>query len=262
MRTMNAGRVKRLGRLLGAAAVLAGLLATASGAQAASPQLGRCVKTAPGAGAYSSASCTKATVGGSYEWLPGAAKAGFTVAATKPLLFEAGPEQIICQSASGHGSYSGANAVTGLVVTYNGCTFTAFGHTLTCQNTGTAGEIVSDPMQGGYGVITANVNPKKDKLGLDAAGAGPGGEILHYVCGISSNDVIGSVIVPVKSNKMLTAAKLTYKQASSHQIPEAFEGMPRDVLERQIEPGVFEQTGISAKFTLTNEEPLEINSVL
>ncbi len=261
MRTMKVGSVKRAGGLLVTAAVIAGALATASVAQAASPQIGRCVNVGAGAGDYSSASCTQKMTDGSYEWLPGASKTGFTLSSTKPLVFEAGPEAIICTGASGHGSYTGANEAS-VVIAYTGCTFSAFGGTITCQNTSTAGEIVSNTMRGSYGVITSNLNPRKNRLGLDTAGTGPGGEFLHYVCGISSNDVIGSVIVPVKSNKMLTTEKLKYRQSSSHQIPEAFEGMPRDVLERQIEPGVFEQTGMSAKITVTNEEPLEVNSVL
>lgn len=245
--------------LLGGAVSLAVLVAAAGSAEAAAPQLGRCVKASVvGKGSYSSSSCTKAKAHGNYEWKAGAVKTGFTLSATRPLVFEAGPESIVCAGAHGSGQYSSSGGVANVVLTYTGCAY----RTLSCQNTATAGEIRTAPMVGGFGIIKAGATAKSNVIGLDVAGTGPGGEVLHYVCGISSNDVVGSVIVPFKANRMATTTKLAYAEAASHQLPEAFEGEPRDVLERQIEPGVFEQTGMSGTLTATGEEPLEVNSVL
>jgi hypothetical protein len=233
---------------------------------AATPEIGRCLKVSGDeTGNYSSANCTKAKTGGAYFFHPGAA-VGFSISSRGPVTFEAGSEEIACTGESGFGQYSGTDEVAGVHLTFTGCVFTGFPGGTPCQNTTTAGEMVSEPLTGVYGVTTsAPGTPQKDKLGLDLAGAGPEQVVLRYGCGsfvLVGNEVVGSLIVPVKANKMLSVQKLKYARSGSRQVPENFEGMPVDVLSRSIEGEPFEQAAESAKVTMTSEEPVEINSVL
>jgi hypothetical protein len=247
--------------------VFAGLLGLGVSSAAGTPEIGRCLKvTGDETGNYSSANCTKAKAGGAYFFHPGAA-VGFSISSSGPVTFEAGNEELVCAGESGFGQYSGTDEVANVRLTLTRCVFTGFPGGIACQNTATAGEIVSEaPLSGVYGVITSSAGkPTQDKLGLDLAGVGPDQVVLGYGCGSSEtagNEVVGSLIVPVKANKMLSVQKLKYVRSGSRQIPEGFEGMPADVLSRSIGGGPFEQAAESAKITMTSEEPVEINSVL
>jgi len=70
------------------------------------------------------------------------------------------------------------------------------------------------------------------------------------------------VIVPVKSNKMLVTAALKWRETKGKQKPEQFEVGLKDVFESSAGGKPFEQTGFGLEATLTNEEPVEVSSVV
>ena len=55
---------------------------------------------------------------------------------------------------------------------------------------------------------------------------------------------------------------LKYAGKAGKQTPEGFEGEPKDVLITSLEKGTPEQSALAVAITQTNEEKVEINSVV
>jgi len=55
---------------------------------------------------------------------------------------------------------------------------------------------------------------------------------------------------------------LKAKASRGKQTPESFAGGPKDILEESFNSAPFEQTGLTIAITLTNEEEVEVNSVV
>jgi hypothetical protein len=72
--------------------------------------------------------------------------------------------------------------------------------------------------------------------------------------------VVGSVIVPVRSDKMLSTTKLKLKAIKGRQVPEHLEGASVDVLMLALEGGGTEQMGTTLTFIQVNEEAVEVNT--
>ena len=124
------------------------------------------------------------------------------------------------------------------------------------------GEIVSATMEGVLGVEKLGANSSKNKVGLDLFPIGRTGPIMEFACGLTTISVRGSVIVPVKANKMLLTQTLKFKASKGKQKPESFVGEPKDVLEESVNAEPFEQAGLTLTATQTNEEAVEVNSVV
>jgi hypothetical protein len=96
----------------------------------------------------------------------------------------------------------------------------------------------------------------QDVVGLDLTHAPT---LLTAECGGSALSVTGSVIGAVTAvNKMVTSLTLTYSASGGKQIPEQFEEEPKDTLASTYGGGPAEQTGLSTKLKLANEEKLEV----
>jgi hypothetical protein len=90
----------------------------------------------------------------------------------------------------------------------------------------------------------------------------PAGTIAEFSCASIAGKWRGSVIVPVKTDKMLSGETLKFVAKSGKQVPEAFEGQPKDVIESSLGTTSFEQAGFSLATTVTNAEKIEANSVV
>jgi hypothetical protein len=248
---------------LAATAVLAASVLLATGAQASPPEVGRCVKVAPGTGAYTGASCVK--VGGKreYAWLPGAVHARFTVTLPKGVVTYSAnaAEKIVCHGLTASGTYLTPTTIGELQVTDTGCNLEN-GSRVPCQSTSTLGEIVSRSLHGYFGVVIKDAIPAKEVVGLDVVGPGAKEEVSAYECAGISTEIVGSVIAPIKANRMQTAAKLKYVIRGNVQYPPRFELQEEDVLFRSVMGNPLEVVGVTANLELKNEEALEINSVV
>jgi hypothetical protein len=71
----------------------------------------------------------------------------------------------------------------------------------------------------------------------------------------------GSVIAPVKANKMWKTLELTFAVAKGHQKVEHFEGAAADLPESSTGGGAYEAGAIAASLELKGESEIEINSV-
>jgi hypothetical protein len=219
------------------------------------PEFGTCVKVAVGTGAYGDAGCTKASGKNDYEWnSAGASGVKFALSQTGgavKLTTADKNDTIECSGLSGEGEYTSSKTVHA-TLTLSGC---ALQHGGSCS-----AAIATAPLEGVLGVEAAGTSAAKNKLALDLAPVGGSGPFAEFTCGSQTVALRGSVIVPLKSNKMLASSTLTFKASKQKQRPESLEGSV-DVLEESFAGGAFEQVGLAAKSLMQPTQPIEANSV-
>jgi len=229
----------------------------------AAPEFGRCVKVAAGAGAYANRGCTTAGGEGNYEWLPGPGpKSKFTtkIKTGESFIFESvGGTAIQCAKEKGTGEYSGPKTMAAVVLRFTGC---ASGKSK-CSTTGSKeGEIVTNALQGELGVVKVSAEgPLQNEIGFDLKAVGAAA-IVEFACGGVTRIWSGSVIVAVSTNSMLSKTTLKYAATAGKQKPEQFEGQPKDIIESSLGGGAFEQSSWTITTVQTNEEKMEVNSVV
>jgi hypothetical protein len=256
--------MKRIIGCLGVAMVM--LLAVAASSEAALPELGRCVKTE--GGGYKNASCTApAATKGKYAWLPGpGAKSKFAGVGNEVELETASKRKITCGGSTFEGEYTGPKTET-VTVLLVGCLDSATKKA--CQTVqAREGEIESAPLEGEYGFIKGGAKPS---VGLDLKHEGV---VVTFECGkppaqTASAVVEGSFIGAIAGgplsnlNRMFEESVMKYKAMSGKQIPEAFEGGPKDTLTATIFTGLQKTVeGIAVRGSVSDasEEPLEIKA--
>ncbi len=236
---------------------------------ASPPEFGRCVKAAEkGAGTYDNGACTKASGKDTYDWYPAfggtqpLAKVRFdmTMKEGTELRLESGGQLVTCKGAAGEGEYSGTGTVRNVALTFSACRLSGE----SCQNGAGEGEIELQPLTGKLGVILASKEgPAKDKIGL-ALQPGSGSTIADFACGSTSVAITGAVIAELESDTMrLNTGLWTFATAKGgKQKPESFEGGLKQTLQIKTGTDAPEQAGLSVKARQTNEEKVEINSVV
>src|ERR1700730_1069338 len=113
-------RIRIVGLCLIAAFVMT---AVAAATASAAPDYGKCTKAAAGKGTKSSATCTVAKVGGSYEWEPLTAHVAFTTAikeATLATLETVKKEKVVCKGETSTGNFLNSTEVE-TTPTFTGC---------------------------------------------------------------------------------------------------------------------------------------------
>ena len=246
-------------------AVCAMSAVAAANASAAAPEIGRCKKVAKGSGKYSSATCTKLKAGGEYEWTAGAEKGKFTTKGGLAILEQKGGSAVACKTEASGGEYTGPKTIAGVVVTFTGCESGG----IKCKTTGSSeGELVTKPLEGVIGIekrafVEGKEVPKKNKIAFDLFPVGKTGLFIEFSCSTLTLEVQGSILVPLTpTNKMLSTLTLKYVSVQGVQKPTHFEGEPNDVLESKLGGGGFLQSGQTVTTVQTNEEQLEVNTVV
>jgi hypothetical protein len=231
------------------------------------PEYGRCVKLAKGVkGKYATAACTSAATAEkfAFEWEPGPGpKAKFTTTIkelTVATLETVTKKQVVCTGQTSTGEYTGRKTVGSVVITFTGCE----SGSSKCTSSGAAeGEVVTKTLEGVLGIEkTSTEGPVKDKIALDLFPVGKTGLLMEFSCGLTPVSVQGSVLNPVKTNKMLLMATVKYAATAGKQKPDKFEGLPKDVLETSFGEAAFEQSGLKLTEIQANEEKIEINTVV
>jgi hypothetical protein len=230
------------------------------------PEFGTCVKV--NGGAYGDSGCTSTSGGKNYEWYAafGSAhpleNAGFSATikeGTTALLESTSKTQIVCEGGGSTGEYTGNKTVGKVVSTFTKCS--AFG--LSCKTTGaTAGTIVTGPLEGVLGIEELGAEPSLNKIGQDLFPVGHTGPIAEFSCGGVPLSITGSIISPVTPNAMKLTTQIKAKEAKGKQKPEAFVGETPDPLMANFGEGSPEQAGETLTSIQTNEEKVEVNSVL
>jgi hypothetical protein len=227
------------------------------------PEFGFCVKVAPGAGAYANSGCTKAGGKGIYAWqTSGLAGTTFvTHSIPGPIRLTASSKALTinCTGESGSGEFTSPKTVGATTLTLSGCVRGAEHCTSAGQASGT---IVSDSLEGVLGIEKLGASPLKDKLALDLFPPAHSGAVAEFICGAASQVTIrGSVITPLRANKMLSTQTLKFKASGTKQKPEGFAESGQDVLEEQLGTGPFAAVGLSLKTNLTGTREVEAGSV-
>ncbi len=229
------------------------------------PDFGRCIKLTPETvagklvyhGGFTSATCAlaSATHTGKFEWQPGVIKTGFGISLKEGVvtLLSVGHTKITCKGASGSGEIVGTKEVDAVRLTFTGC------ESLThpCTSSGSSeGTITTAALEGalGWELKTAGT------VGLDLYPPGRSGPVMIYRCvGATPTTVTGSVIAPVLTNRMLTAATLKFTAAKGIQKPTHLEGEEDDVLMASLNGEASEQLGLTFALIMTTEEAVEVN---
>lgn len=230
-------------------------------------EFGRCLKVTAGTGVYGNAGCT--TKGGKkgYEWDPAfggsspLAKKHFTSAIkekTTVTLETVSKTKLTCADQTGSGEYTG-NKTISVSLTFTGCE----GLAAKCSTSGAAeGEIRMTKLEGTLGVITTSkTGPAKNKMGLDLKPTGSS-PFVEFTCGKKTAKIRGSVIAPIAADKMATTTQLKYVSKAGVQKPTHFEGAANDQLEASVAESAYELIGLTLATVQTNEEKVEINSVV
>ena len=238
------------------------------------PEYGRCVKVPSEKvgtktvyhGGFTAASCVVKSEPhtGQYEWEAGVLKAHFTTKTkdpTKVTLKTVRGSKVTCTGETSTGEYTSLKTVGGVVVTLTGCEL-ASSNAKCASAGGGPGEIVTKQLDGVLGINTLGETAAKNKIGLDLFPVGKAGPLMEFSCAGTTVSVQGSVIVPVTANKMLLTVTVKASAAKGKQRPENFVGGSKDVLEEAFNDEVVEQAGLALKTTQTNEEPVEVNSVV
>jgi hypothetical protein len=262
---------KPIAATLGVVAVLAlcGASAAVASATPEGPEYGRCVKTTGGGAGYADKGCTEAVASGAaYEWVSGpGAKAHFTQSAGSTTLETHEGQQMTCSGMLESGEYTGVSSQS-LSITFTGCELGS----ARCQSGATAGEIVSEPLEGLLGNVKAESDPFNGQAGIELQPAS-GETLLSFECAGASVVVTGRDIHEVKANKMRSSANEKFKlEPASHgkgeQAPECFDERTGDplvtercgLLETSVDGGPPVQSGLKLQARLTNEEKLEVRA--
>jgi hypothetical protein len=232
------------------------------------PEFGRCLKTV--GGEFEDAGCTKAAVGsGSYEWHPafgGTApleKGSFSTTikeGTPSTLETVTKTQMVCEGVSSSGEYTGDKTIGNVVVTFTKCS--AF--EASCASAGSpAGTVVTRTLEGTLGVEELGATPAENAIAEDLYPVGRSGAIAEFSCSSLPVTITGSLIAPIPSNSMKLSTPIKFRAVKGKQHPEGFVGEPVDVLFTKIgATGPLEQAGETMAVTQTNEEKIEVNSVV
>jgi hypothetical protein len=236
---------------------------------ASAPEFGTCVKVATGAGKYENGGCTKLGGAQKYEWYPafGGArplvKTHFTIKIKELTTVTLQPvkgSKVTCTSETGTGEYTAAKTVGGVLLTFTGCE--RLGDNCSTAEAA-AGEVVTTPLEGVLGSTKLGETTIKNQIGLDLFPVGKTGAVMEFSCGTTPVSVRGSVIGVTAKNAMKLTSPLTYAASTKgKQKPESFVGEPKDVLEASFGEEPFEQIGLILKGIVTNEEKVEVNSVV
>lgn len=229
---------------------------------ASAPELGRCVKLgkkSKGAGAWSDSACTvAATEHGKFEWEPGPGPENAFTLQAKGVSFENGDGRpISCGRAKGTGEYSGARALKDVALALTGCREE---HNK-CTSAGAAEGEIDATLAGVFGVIEKGVKASEDKLGVDLTGSASS-VMFEFKCGSTEYVWRGSMIAPVKADKMEKARTLSFATTNKgYEKVERFEGGSLDVPESSMNGAAYVEGGISVAPELKAKEATEINAV-
>lgn len=243
-------------------------LAVVSSASATAPEYGRCLKAEKNVkkewtGSFSDSKCNKKVTEaekakkGKYNWFPGAVKKLQTSVGGKGVLEEVGKNLVICASESSVGEYVGTKEAKNLIVKFKGCEAgpqrcTSPGHEI--------GELETNVLEG----RAVWENEAAHKTALDLFPALGQEQFIEFNCGGATTVAVkGSILVPIKADKMATTFVLKYKAKHGFQQLEQYEEGGKkitDVLLSNFAGKGFAQAGQTITSTVTNEEALELNS--
>jgi hypothetical protein len=209
------------------------------------------------------------THSGHFEWLPGPGpRAKFDDRLGELQLETVGAHKLNCSSGLFEGDYIGPKTATIRQLKLSGCRELTTG--ASCQTNPAEEGLVTDtvPLEAALGFIRSGERPA---VGWVIEPRPPATSLASFECGAIASAtamaVEGGVIGRVTPlDQMVSGFELRYRQSGGKQIPESFEGGPRDVLTLTSTALAgapsSEQAGLQGKATRAGEETLEIKAKL
>jgi hypothetical protein len=254
-------RMTSVGLCIVAVFAMSALVAESASAEA--PEYGRC--EAKAGGKYENKGCTKEKAGKvKFEWVPGPGpKAKFTTKSKEGTLvtFETtkGLHKVVCTGQTSTGEVTGPKTTAKVVETFTGCEWGP----VKCNTTGKPeGTVVTTTLSGALGIVKKGETPLHNKIGNELSPT-TGSTVAEFSCAGAVVLIIGHIIEPgpsLNSMKVTTTRKLTGKKGK--QKPEKFEGGSLAILEGSFKKGPIELTSLGFTTIQTNEEAIEVNSVV
>jgi alpha-tubulin suppressor-like RCC1 family protein len=229
------------------------------------PEFGTCRNNVAGEREFKSATClARSEVKHLYEWFPAfggirpLAKRAFTLSSEALTLATKAGTTITCAGASAPGGeYTGGKAVALGTLTLTGCK----DGSVDCQSSGAGeGEVRTAPLDGQLGFV-AKGKKQGGGMQLSPSGSEP---FAAFSCGETPATLRGSVVVAVPlGKKMSPTATWTASESKGRQRYTMLEGAGQAILELKLGTGaIYAQAGLSASFTQTSAEAVEINSTI
>jgi hypothetical protein len=284
---------------LGLVAMFAMAALFAAGASAEAPEIGRCL--AHTGGKWKTSGCTTASKPGEekFEWYPYSGKAangeekpvvkkGFKSKSTEGTLIQLEgtgeglggvKTKVGCKSQTSEGEVTGPKTNVATKIVFTGCESSG----AKCKSAlGVEGEIQVTDLNGtigiekfGYVKETKTLVPAKNKIANEYTPKGTE-FFAEFECASLKVKVKGHVLNPVPSNKMLKAATIKFTAPGGNQKPEhwALSINPETGKEtfgpelsleakfEQFQVVPYEESGQTLTTVQTNEEALEINTVI
>ena len=262
-------------------AVAASCAIATTGASAALPELGRCVKVGT-TGAYKYKSCVITAPGhnGAFEWQPGpGAKPNFEAPLIGEVRFETvGKKHIQCGPSEIVGEWLDSKKAS-VNIAFHGCNETATKKVCTTPEIGTQKESeikTLEPLEGEIGFISGK-GGTKPLVGIDLKSTSSMA-MLTFTCGGPPAEpsgepvswtVEGSVIGELKPiDAMNTEGKAVFQAVAGKQVPEKFEEGVKDVPIAKYgtpTPSTTEEAGLTLReehktIITESEEALELKA--
>ena len=234
--------------------------ATSALAANPAPEFGRCLKKAtPGGAGYSDGKCTKGVSSGAKtEWTNTIVKSHFTIAiqeGTDAVFRTVDGFRLTCRGASGSGEIANAKELANVVIAFTGC------EGYPCL--GMPQETVTNPLSGVIGLATESSNLASERVAQELHGPGKG-NLVEFACGPGSVLTRGSLLARPIADRMVASALEKLTAGKGEQQPEHFAGggLDEHTLEMSVLSKPFEEAGLSLTYTVTFEEPIEVNTVV
>jgi protocatechuate 3,4-dioxygenase beta subunit len=221
------------------------------------PEFGRCQKGKKGTGKYDDSACTTSGGRDLYEWSPGAISALFAVSGAKVKFETVTKASLVCAGVTGAGEFVGTKRLKAVTLILTNCKSAG----KTCSSSGAVlGEVRSYPLVGE--LQWENRATRSVLLDLSRVG----GPLFSLDCAGISIDITGSILVPVKADKMSLKQTLRYKAKKGVQATTEYETTSGTrvvgTLRMSLNGGPPVQTGLTTNIVLSSQEQLEISSFL
>ncbi len=193
------------------------------------------------------------------ESLSGCEKLIAKETARSPVVLKTGAHRpLVCADVAGSGEYTGAKTIGELQLVFSECSTEG----VACESSGaSAGEIQISTLDGELGFIEQVLVPTKDKVGVKWFPSS-GETWTEYACEAETVLVTGSLIHNVNSDSMVTVGNESASSAKEKQNPVGFEGQGPSVLMSSTDGGPSQESALTLKLFKTNEEAIEINTIV
>jgi hypothetical protein len=273
-------RIRIVGLCLVAVFAIGAVTATGASAFGEPPEVGRCLAKAGGDWKNSGCSVPSTATEKKFEWYPAykankhgeeklAVKLKFTSKFKEGALIQletVKEEKIICKGQTSSGEVTGPKTNIANNILFTGCEFTEVG---VCENTGTAGQIKVNDLNGTLGFQTETGEQKKWKV-ANLFKPKTGSIFAEFTCaGVpvvvkSNTEALGGVMNPITANAMKLSATVKFTATKGKQKPEKFAADPlgtkRTLLSNKLGQA-FSQAGQTLTTIQKNEEKLEVNTL-